>query len=177
MIEELEMLTTTVEPMRDTSATGTLPVGIPSFLELEITGFCQLKCIHCYAESGPHGGRGTMTTDNWEHVIDQAAAIGVGGRTAGAGRACGDRERGGSHSERGYAAGGAVSRPVGRCGGHTDDTSSSAMGRHCGGPVLTWRCAGPSRYQRTGYAEGLPAVRGRGRRDSPRSRRGWRGRC
>lgn len=71
------MLTITVELMRDTSATGTLPVGIPSFLELEITGFCQLKCIHCYAESGPHGGRGTMTTDNWEHVIDQAAAIGV----------------------------------------------------------------------------------------------------
>jgi MoaA/NifB/PqqE/SkfB family radical SAM enzyme len=51
--------------------------AIPSFLELEITGFCQLRCVHCYAESGPHGGRGTMRTSDWERVIDQAAAIGV----------------------------------------------------------------------------------------------------
>lgn len=53
------------------------PPDIPSFLELEITGFCQLRCVHCYAESGPHGGRGTMTTADWEKVIDQAAEIGV----------------------------------------------------------------------------------------------------
>lgn len=52
-------------------------VDVPSFLELEITGICQLKCVHCYAESGPNGGRGVMTTDDWEQVIDQAAAIGV----------------------------------------------------------------------------------------------------
>lgn len=71
------MLTSRVEPMRDPAAIGTVPVGIPSFLELEITGFCQLRCVHCYAASGPHRGRGTMTTDNWEDVIDQAAAIGV----------------------------------------------------------------------------------------------------
>lgn len=51
--------------------------GIPSFLELEITQFCQLKCAHCYSESGPQGGRGTMTADHWEQVIDQAAALGV----------------------------------------------------------------------------------------------------
>jgi MoaA/NifB/PqqE/SkfB family radical SAM enzyme len=63
--------------MRDTAISGIRPVGIPSFLELEITGFCQLKCVHCYAASGPDGGRGTMTTDNWEHLIDEAAAIGV----------------------------------------------------------------------------------------------------
>jgi hypothetical protein len=53
------------------------PVTIPSFLELEITGFCQLKCVHCYAESGPHGGSGTMTADDWENVIDQAATLGI----------------------------------------------------------------------------------------------------
>ena len=59
-----------------TAADETVP-AIPSFLELEITGFCQLKCVHCYAESGPRGGRGTMTTADWEQVIDQAAAISV----------------------------------------------------------------------------------------------------
>ena len=59
-----------------TAADKTIP-AIPSFLELEITGFCQLRCVHCYADSGPHGGRGTMITTGWEQVIDQAAAIGV----------------------------------------------------------------------------------------------------
>jgi MoaA/NifB/PqqE/SkfB family radical SAM enzyme len=59
-----------------TAAAGTAPV-IPSFLELEITGFCQLNCLHCYADSGPRGGPGTMTTADWKRVIDQAAAIGV----------------------------------------------------------------------------------------------------
>ena len=58
-------------------AASSSPPGIPSFLELEITGLCQLRCVHCYAESGPHGGRGTMTLADWEKVIDQAAAIGV----------------------------------------------------------------------------------------------------
>jgi sulfatase maturation enzyme AslB (radical SAM superfamily) len=59
------------------TAAGAPAPAIPSFLELEITGFCQLACVHCYADSGPHGGRGTMTTADWERVIDQAAAISV----------------------------------------------------------------------------------------------------
>jgi MoaA/NifB/PqqE/SkfB family radical SAM enzyme len=49
----------------------------PSFLELGITQFCQLRCAHCYSDSGPHAGRGTMTAQDWEQVIDQAAALGV----------------------------------------------------------------------------------------------------
>lgn len=48
-----------------------------SKLELEITGLCQLRCAQCYADSGPHGGHGTMTAGDWESVITQAAAIGV----------------------------------------------------------------------------------------------------
>jgi MoaA/NifB/PqqE/SkfB family radical SAM enzyme len=60
-----------------TQPTRSSSPGIPSFLELEVTGFCQLRCVHCYAGSGPHGGRGTMTTADWKQVIDQAAAIGV----------------------------------------------------------------------------------------------------
>lgn len=47
------------------------------FLWLEITGKCQLACGHCYASSGPDGTHGTMTADDWESVIDQAAALGV----------------------------------------------------------------------------------------------------
>ncbi|MQA87477.1 MAG: radical SAM protein [Streptosporangiales bacterium] len=48
-----------------------------NFLELEITGFCQLACRHCYANAGPEGNHGTMTTLDWRSVIDQASAIDV----------------------------------------------------------------------------------------------------
>src|SRR5215472_12715775 len=75
-MEESGMSTITTEVLSNTAA-ETSPAAIPSFLELEITGFCQLKCVHCYADSGPHGGRGMMTTGDWGNVIDQAAAIGV----------------------------------------------------------------------------------------------------
>lgn len=53
----------------------TLPIDLPWFLELEITGFCQLRCMHCYANSGPESDHGTMTADDWEHVIDEAKAL------------------------------------------------------------------------------------------------------
>lgn len=49
----------------------------PTFLWLEITGKCQLECVHCYAESSPSGDHGTMTWQDWIRVIDSAAAIGV----------------------------------------------------------------------------------------------------
>ena len=58
----------------------TAPVAasdVPSLLELEITGLCQLRCGHCYADSGPHGGHGTMTAEDWEKIITQAAALGI----------------------------------------------------------------------------------------------------
>ena len=48
------------------------------FLWLEITGRCQLLCVHCYAESGPSGTHGVMTVDDWRRVIDEGAALGVG---------------------------------------------------------------------------------------------------
>lgn len=48
-----------------------------SFLWLEITGRCQLECRHCYAESGPSGTHGAMTTTDWLRVLDQAAGMGV----------------------------------------------------------------------------------------------------
>lgn len=64
-------------------ATRSAPVApadspaVPSFLELEITQFCQLKCTHCYSDSGPDAGRGAMTPQDWQRLMDQAAAIGV----------------------------------------------------------------------------------------------------
>lgn len=57
-------------------AAATTPAA-PGFLWLEITGKCPLECSHCYAESGPDGTHGTMTTGDWRSVIGQAAALGV----------------------------------------------------------------------------------------------------
>lgn len=48
------------------------------FIWLEITGKCQLECVHCYADSGPGGTHGTMTIPDWERVIDEAADAEVG---------------------------------------------------------------------------------------------------
>ncbi|HEX5567782.1 MAG TPA: radical SAM protein [Streptomyces sp.] len=48
-----------------------------TFLELEITGRCQLACTHCYAGSGPTGDHGAMSADDWLSVISQAADMGV----------------------------------------------------------------------------------------------------
>lgn len=35
---------------------------VPSFLELETTGKCQLRCRHCYNSSGPDGGSQTASS-------------------------------------------------------------------------------------------------------------------
>jgi MoaA/NifB/PqqE/SkfB family radical SAM enzyme len=48
-----------------------------SFLSLEITGKCQLECVHCYAESGPSGTHGVLTRCDWERVLDQASDLGA----------------------------------------------------------------------------------------------------
>lgn len=57
-----------------TPATSTAPVR---FMWLEITGKCQLECVHCYADSGPDGTAGSMTTNDWYRVIDEAASMGI----------------------------------------------------------------------------------------------------
>lgn len=49
----------------------------PRTLSLELTGRCQLECVHCYADSSPRGDHGTMTVDDWREVIDSAATVGV----------------------------------------------------------------------------------------------------
>lgn len=48
------------------------------FLSLEITGRCQLTCpALCYAQSGPKQGHGSMTEEDWNRTIDEAAALGA----------------------------------------------------------------------------------------------------
>ncbi len=55
------------------------PVPVPPSLALELTGKCQLACMHCYAQSGPDGSHGPMTLIDWKGVIGQAKALGVRG--------------------------------------------------------------------------------------------------
>ncbi|MFD8824643.1 radical SAM protein [Streptomyces sp. NPDC059605] len=50
--------------------------GIRS-LELEITGKCQLTCMHCLSESGPQAVHGAMTSADWRTVIVDAATLGI----------------------------------------------------------------------------------------------------
>jgi MoaA/NifB/PqqE/SkfB family radical SAM enzyme len=38
---------------------------------------CQLKCGHCYADSGPQGTHGTMELADWLRAIGELAAAGV----------------------------------------------------------------------------------------------------
>ncbi|MFF7407821.1 radical SAM protein [Streptomyces lydicus] len=47
------------------------------FAWLEVTGFCNEHCDHCYADSSPNGAHGTMTAPDWKSVIGQLADMGV----------------------------------------------------------------------------------------------------
>ncbi|SES39626.1 radical SAM/SPASM domain-containing protein [Lentzea albida] len=53
------------------------PQSRVTFAWLEVTGKCQLQCDHCYADSGPAGSHGAMTTKEWTNVIDQLADLGT----------------------------------------------------------------------------------------------------
>lgn len=61
----------------DTPEVGALAVGEEvTFAWLEITGKCQEKCVHCYADSSPQGTHGDMTEGDWVSSIDQVQALG-----------------------------------------------------------------------------------------------------
>lgn len=52
--------------------------AVPEFLELEITGRCQLTCPSlCYAKAGPTQDHGSMSGADWQRLISEAAEIGV----------------------------------------------------------------------------------------------------
>jgi MoaA/NifB/PqqE/SkfB family radical SAM enzyme len=43
----------------------------------ELTGNCQLECVHCYARSGPSGSHGNMSAKDWMDVVDGAKTLGA----------------------------------------------------------------------------------------------------
>ncbi|MGW1072893.1 radical SAM/SPASM domain-containing protein [Streptomyces sp. NPDC002537] len=58
--------------------TTALPAELTTtYLWLDFTRKCQLECVQCYNSSGPDGGHGAMTRDDWFRVLDQAAKVGV----------------------------------------------------------------------------------------------------
>ncbi|MFD7288921.1 radical SAM protein [Streptomyces sp. NPDC059863] len=67
------MTTRSALPGRDTDADQ----SALAFAWLEVTGFCNRECTHCYADSSPRGTHGTMTAAHWKDCIDQLAAMGV----------------------------------------------------------------------------------------------------
>jgi sulfatase maturation enzyme AslB (radical SAM superfamily) len=51
--------------------------GALSFLWLELTGRCNLQCVHCYTESDPWSGhRDLLSAEDYEDVMSQAYALG-----------------------------------------------------------------------------------------------------
>ena len=51
--------------------------GVLNFLWLELTNRCDLQCIHCYTESGPHtGGGDILTPENYEDLMSEAHELG-----------------------------------------------------------------------------------------------------
>ena len=48
-----------------------------SFLWLELTSLCNLKCVHCYAESGPSlDSTDVLNAENYQRLISSAASLG-----------------------------------------------------------------------------------------------------
>jgi MoaA/NifB/PqqE/SkfB family radical SAM enzyme len=64
---------------RDAELAASLQQDRPtlSFLWLEITGRCNLRCIHCYADSGPGGQPDNVGTERWLSLLNEAAALDV----------------------------------------------------------------------------------------------------
>src|SRR6478752_3354581 len=65
------------ETARPTPATLEDADGALSFLWLELTGRCNLQCVHCYTESDPWSGhRDLLSAEDYEDVMSQAHALG-----------------------------------------------------------------------------------------------------
>jgi uncharacterized Fe-S cluster-containing radical SAM superfamily protein len=63
--------------VKNLRAIDSVELGSLSFLWLELTGKCNLECVHCYADSGPrHPLIDQMKTSDWTRLIEEAAHIG-----------------------------------------------------------------------------------------------------
>ena len=76
--EELSiMLHTKTASLTNFDTSGASPIDGLQFLWLELTNVCNLRCTHCYAESGPHPDRADLlSTADFERLLKEAAAIG-----------------------------------------------------------------------------------------------------
>ena len=54
------------------------PVPPPFLISYSITTRCNLRCKHCYSESGEEAGGDDLTTDESLRVIDEIADWGIG---------------------------------------------------------------------------------------------------
>jgi len=70
------MLEPTHASWSSNSSTAKPALGL-DFVWLEVTGKCNLQCVHCYAESGPQRHlHESMSPQDWEDMLDQTAALG-----------------------------------------------------------------------------------------------------
>jgi radical SAM protein with 4Fe4S-binding SPASM domain len=44
---------------------------------LELTNRCNLRCVHCYADSSPRRDNGSLSLKQWQAVISEAARLGA----------------------------------------------------------------------------------------------------
>jgi sulfatase maturation enzyme AslB (radical SAM superfamily) len=57
--------------------TETVPSKSPvDFLWLELTNQCNLQCTHCYADSGPHAQKSTLSASQYIALMSEAFALG-----------------------------------------------------------------------------------------------------
>jgi sulfatase maturation enzyme AslB (radical SAM superfamily) len=53
-----------------------LPSNALNFLWLEVTNRCSLECVHCYADSSPHGADSSLTIEDHARLIVEARTLG-----------------------------------------------------------------------------------------------------
>jgi MoaA/NifB/PqqE/SkfB family radical SAM enzyme len=64
-------------PQATDADSATDPMAGLGFLWLELTNRCNLTCVHCYAESGPHPERqDTLSPGDYVRLLDEAALLG-----------------------------------------------------------------------------------------------------
>jgi Radical SAM superfamily/4Fe-4S single cluster domain len=69
--------TNSMELLKSKAGTGEAKLPPLNFLWLEITGKCNLRCTHCYAESAPRGTHGSLTRCEWHAIIADAKQVGA----------------------------------------------------------------------------------------------------
>jgi radical SAM protein with 4Fe4S-binding SPASM domain len=76
-LDRLPVLEWRSSPWRGTGAQPTLhPSGTLDFLWIELTGICNLRCLHCYARAGEAPLADEIGTDRWLEILEEAADLG-----------------------------------------------------------------------------------------------------